>query len=265
MTAENVNEKGVSPQRSINTGLWTVLMALALLRPCSTFYHFLGGLAWGTPARCVFDVWENLVCGPFLRLPFLRSLLYWVHQYACPFPVWAFGVAGAYWYIKRRLYQRKALTIALLGIVALMNVFMIRIEVKYIEAGSPEALAIMQQRAEELARKCISEDPATEAWAMAMAQGKAKCLDCPTAASITCGDRDERTDSQLIGVIQEDGSIVTNTYVSLYEVKEKGVVVTNFTSRAKDTVSELIFLTDSDRKIKDQLPSDKRSDPAEPL
>jgi hypothetical protein len=260
MTAENDNEKGVSPQRSINTGLWTVLMALALLRPCSTIYHFLGGLAWGTPARCVFDVWENLVWGAFLHLHHS-----WEFQYACPFPVWAFGVAGAYWYIKRRLYQRKALTIALLGIVALMNVFMIRVEVRFIEPGSPEDLAIKQQRAEELARKCISEDPATEAWAMAMAQGKAKCLDCPTAASITCGDRDERTDSQLIGVIQEDGSIVTNTYVSLYEVKEKGVVVTNFTSRAEDTVSELIFLTDSDRKIKDQLPSDKRSDPAEPL
>ena len=257
MTAENDNENGVPSQRSINTGLWTAFMALALLRPCSTIYHFLGGLALGTPARCVFDVWEDLVCGPFLRLPFLRSLLYWVHQYACPFPVWAFGVAGAYWYIKRRLYQRKALTIALLGIVALMNVFMIRIEVKYIEAGSPEDIAMRQQRAEELARKCISEDPATEAWAMAMAQGKAKCLDCRSTNSITCGERDEITSSQLIGVVQEDGSIVTNNYVSLYKVKEKGVVVTNFTSRAEDTVTELIFLTDSEREINDQLPSEK--------
>ena len=257
MATENDNEKGVSPQRSVNVGLWMVVMALALLRPCATIYHFFAGLAFGTPARFVFDVWENMACAPFLCLPLPRSLLYWVSQYVCPFPVWAFGVACAYWYIKRRLYQRKALTIAMLGIVALMNVFMIRIEVKFIEAGSPEDLALRQQRAEELARKCISEDPATEAWAMAMAQGKAKCLDCQTFGSVHCGEREESTDSQLIGVIQEDGSIVTNTYVSLYEVKDKGVVVTNFTSRAKDTVSELISLTDSEREINDQLPDDK--------
>ena len=181
----------------------------------------------------------------------------WVLQYVCPFPVWALCVACAYWYIKHRLYQRKALTIALLVIVALMNVFMIRVEVRFIEPGSPEDLAMRQQRAEELARKCISEDPATEAWAMAMAQGKAKCLDCRSTNSITCGERDEITSSQLIGVIQGDGSIVTNNYVSLYEVKEKGVVVTNFTSRAEDTVTELIFLTDSERELNDQLPDDK--------
>jgi hypothetical protein len=180
-----------------------------------------------------------------------------VFQYVCPFPVWALCVVGAYWYIKHRLYQRRALTIALLVIVALMNVFMIRVEVRFVEPGSPEDLALRQQRVEELARKCISEDPATEAWAMAMAQGKAKCLDCQSANSITCGEREERTDSQLIGVIQEDGSIVTNNYVSLYEVKEKGVVVTNFTSRAEDTVTELIFLTDSERELNDQLPDDK--------
>ena len=252
MDDKNSSARGVSPQRSVNVGLWMVVMALALLRPCATIYHFFGGLAWGTPVRCVFDVWQNLVWGVFMH-----QCPSWVLQYVCPFPVWALCVACAYWYIKYRLYQRKALTIALLVIVALMNVFMIRVEVRFIEAGSPEDIAMRQQRAEELARKCISEDPATEAWAMAMAQGKAKCLDFPTAASITCGDRDERTDSQLIGVIQEDGSIVTNTYVSLYEVKEKGVVVTNFTSRAEDTVSELIFLTDSGREIKGQLPSDK--------
>ena len=239
MTAENDTEKGVSPQRSVNTGLWTVLMALALLRPCATIYHFFGGLAWDTPVRCVFDVWQNLVWGVFMH-----QCPSWVLQYVCPFPVWALCVVCAYWYIKRRLNQRKTLTIALLVIVALMNVFMIRVEVRFIEPGSPEDLAIKQQWAEELARKCISEDPATEAWAMAMAQGKAKCLDCQTFGSVHCGEREESTDSQLIGVIQEDGSIVTNTYVSLYEVKEKGAVITNFTSRAKDTVSELISLTD---------------------
>ena len=252
MATENENEKGVSPQRSVNTGLWMVVMALALLRPCATIYHFFGGLAWGTPVRCVFDVWQDLVWGAFLR-----QCPSWVLQYVCPFPVWALCVVCAYWYVKRRLCQRKALTIALLVIVALMNVFMIRVEVRFIEPGSPEDLAIKQQRAEELARKCISEDPATEAWAMAMAQGKAKCLDWRSTNSITCGERDEITSSQLIGVIQEDGSIVTNNYVSLYEVKEKGVVVTNFTSRAEDTVTELIFLTDSERELNDQLPDDK--------
>lgn len=252
MATENDNEKEGAPQRTINVKLWTVLMALALLRPCATIYHFFGGLAWGTPVRCVFDVWQDLVWGAFLHLHHS-----WVFQYVCPFPVWALCVVGAYWYIKHRLYQRKALTIALLVIVALMNVFMIRVEVRFIEPGSPEDLAIKQQRAEELARKCISEDPATEAWAMAMAQGKAKCLDCRSTNSITCGERDEITSSQLIGVIQEDGSIVTNNYVSLYKVKEKGVVITNFTSRAEETVTELIFLTDSEREINDQLPDDK--------
>ena len=252
MATENDSEKGVSPQRSVNVGLWMVVMALALLRPCATIYHFFGGLAWGTPVRCVFDVWQDLVWGAFLHLHHS-----WVFQYVCPFPVWALCVVGAYWYIKHRLYKRRALTIALLVIVALMNVFMIRVEVRFVEPGSPEDLALRQQRVEELARKCISEDPATEAWAMAMAQGKAKCLDCQSANSITCGEREERTDSQLIGVIQEDGSIVTNNYVSLYEVKEKGVVVTNFTSRAEDTVTELIFLTDSERELNDQLPDDK--------
>ena len=236
MATENENEKGVSPQRSVNTGLWMVVMALALLRPCATIYHFFGGLAWGTPVRCVFDVWQDLVWGAFLHLHHS-----WVFQYVCPFPVWALCVVGAYWYIKHRLYQRRALTIALLVIVALMNVFMIRVEVRFVEPGSPEDLALRQQRVEELARKCISEDPATEAWAMAMAQGKAKCLDCQSANSITCGEREERTDSQL----------------SLYEVKEKGVVVTNFTSRAEDTVTELIFLTDSEREINNQFPDDK--------
>ena len=252
MATENDSEKGVSPQRTINVELWTVLMAMALLRPCATIYHFLGGLAYGTPVRCVFDVWENLVWRLFMHLHHS-----WVFQYVCPFPVWALCVVGAYLYIKHRLYQRRALTIALLVIVALMNVFMIRVEVRFVEPGSPEDLALRQQRVEELARKCISEDPATEAWAMAMAQGKAKCLDCQSAKSITCGEREERTDSQLIGVIQEDGSIVTNNYVSLYEVKEKGVVITNFTSRAEDTVTELIFLTDSEREINNQFPDDK--------
>ena len=252
MTTENNNEKGVSPQRSVNTGFWMVVMALALLRPCATIYHFFGGLAFVTPIRYVFHVWENLVWGVFMHLHHS-----WVFQYVCPFPVWALCVVGAYWYVKRRLYQRKALTIALLVIVALMNVFMIRVEVRFIEPGSPEDLAIKQQRAEELARKCISEDPATEAWAMAMAQGKAKCLDCRSTNSITCGERDEITSSQLIGVIQEDGSIVTNTYVSLYAVKEKGVVITNFTSRAEETVTELISLTDSERELNDQLPDGK--------
>ena len=252
MTTENNNEKGVSPQRSVNTGFWMVVMALALLRPCATIYHFFGGLAWGTPVRCVFDVWQDLVWGVFMHQCPSRVL-----QYVCPFPVWALCVACAYWYIKHRLYQRKALTIALLVIVALMNVFMIRVEVRFIEPGSPEDLAIKQQRAEELARKCISEDPATEAWAMAMAQGKAKCLDCRSTNSSTCRERDEITSSQLIGVIQEDGSIVTNTYVSLYAVKEKGVVITNFTSRAEETVTELIFLTDSEREINNQFPDDK--------
>ena len=252
MATENDGEKGVSPQRSVNTGFWMVVMALALLRPCATIYHFFGGLAFGTPFRYVFHVWENLVWGVFMH-----QCPSWELQYVCPFPVWARCVACAYWYIKHRLYQRKALTIALLVIVALMNVFMIRVEVRCIEPGSPEDLAIKQQRAEELARKCISEDPATEAWAMAMAQGKAKCLDCRSTNSNTCGERDEITSSQLIGVIQGDGSIVTNNYVSLYKVKEKGVVVTNFTSRAEDTVTELIFLTDSEREINDQLPDDK--------
>ena len=252
MATENDSEKRVSPKRSVNTGLWMVVMALALLRPCSTIYHFFGGLAFGTSARCVFDVWENLVWRLFMHLHHS-----WVLQYVCPFPVWALCVAGAYWYIKRRLCQRKALTIVLLGIVALMNLFMIRIEVDFIEAGSPDDIAMRRQWAEELARKCISEDPATEAWAVAMAQGKAKCLGWPSTSSVTCAERYERTDSQLIGVIQENGSIVTNSYVSLYEVKEKGVVVTNFTSRAEDTVSELINLTESDREINVQLLDEK--------
>ena len=252
MATENDAEKGVSPQRPVKTRLWMVLMALALLRPCATIYHFFGGLALGTPFRYVFHVWENLVWGVFLELHHS-----WVFQYVCPFPVWALCVVCAYWYIKHRLYQRKALTIALLVIVALMNVFVIQVEVKFVEQGSPEDLALRRQRAEELARKCISEDPATEAWAMAMAQGKAKCLDCQSTNSITYGEREERTDSQLIGVIQEDGSIVTNTYVSLYEVKEKGIVITNFTSRAEEAVTELIFLTDSVREINDQLLDDK--------
>ena len=68
MATENDSEKGVSPQRSVNTGLWMVVMALALLRPCATIYHFFGGLAWGTPVRCVFDVWQDLVWGAFLHL-----------------------------------------------------------------------------------------------------------------------------------------------------------------------------------------------------
>ena len=56
MTTENDNENGVSPQQSIKTRLWMVVMALALLRPCATIYHSFAGLAFGTPARFVFDV-----------------------------------------------------------------------------------------------------------------------------------------------------------------------------------------------------------------
>ena len=59
--------------------------------------------------------------------------------------------------------------------------------------------------------------------------------------------------------------MIENSEMTTEDDKEKGVVVTNFTSRAKDTVSEFIFLTDSDREIRPPLPSDKQSDPAEPL
>ena len=157
MATENDAEKGVSPQRPVKTRLWMVLMALALLRPCATIYHFFGGLALVTPFRYVFHVWENLVWGVFLELHHS-----WVFQYVCPFPVWALCVVCAYWYIKHRLYQRKALTIALLVIVALMNVFVIQVEVKFVEQGSPEDLALRRQRAEELARLRFDESSAGE-------------------------------------------------------------------------------------------------------
>lgn len=240
--------------------LWMAVLALALMRPSSTIYHTLVGLTWNTPLRHVFSSWDNIV----LNIPlFSRGASSWVIQYVCPLPAWALLVVGAWWYVRRHLYGRKVLTYLLLGILLLMNVFMTRVVVQLVEAGSPEEIALMRQEAERLAKQCIGEDPATEAWAMAMAQGKAKAIGWDTSSSTINGNRFENKDFRLIGVVQEDGSVVTNTYISAYRVVEDNVVITNFTSRAQHTVDELIFTARAEEAVGSGSPDQAPRDEAE--
>ena len=67
----------------------------------------------------------------------------------------------------------------------------------------------------------------------------------------------------MIGVVQEDGSVVTNTYISAYRVVEDNVVITNFTSRAQHTVDELIFTARAEEAVGSGSPDQAPRDEAE--
>lgn len=230
-------------QSSNKTALWTVLLALALIGPCSTVYYAIRYFCQETPVSSVLDAMETWLLRPF---PLPES---WMFQYLCSWPVWLLGVWGAYLYVRHLSQRRKVLTYSLLGLILLLNVFALKIEIVVIEPGSAEDIALKRAEAERLARQAITEDPATEAWAMAMAHGKVKCLGGEHFESMRQGEWSKDQDYRLIGVLQEDGSVVTNTYVFHYEVCDKGIVLTNFTSRARDTVNELIFKMEVDRNL----------------
>ena len=90
----------------------------------------------------------------------------------------------------------------------------------------------------ELARLCVEKDPATAEWVFDMAKGRVSSFGF--AGLFEDGVDDSAISEWITVEVKKQGkTIVTNNYLVSYVARENGIVVSNFSSRARATVEAL--------------------------
>ena len=90
----------------------------------------------------------------------------------------------------------------------------------------------------ELARLCVEKDPATAEWVFDMAKGRVSSFGF--AGLFEDGVDDSAISEWITVEVKKQGkTIVTNNYLVSYVAREHGIVVSNFSSRARATVEAL--------------------------
>ena len=107
--------------------------------------------------------------------------------------------------------------------------------------------AVLSDKIQKVADRCVELDPATKEWVPYMVKGKARSVGSEgfNADDFDDGIQSVSMDWMKIEIQCDDGSLKTNDYVVSYQaVSDEGLVVSNFNSKAVSAVFELMNLAE---------------------
>ena len=107
--------------------------------------------------------------------------------------------------------------------------------------------AVLSDKIQKVADRCVELDPATKEWVPYMVKGKARSVGSEgfNADDFDDGIQSVSMDWMKIEIQCDDGSLKTNDYVVSYQaVSDEGLVASNFNSKAVSAVFELMNLAE---------------------